>query len=569
MKFKIILKFFLKRFPFIYRNINLFLRKKKINNPDAYPNWSKFFSNSQIDNFSDLRLKPKSNKKILIATGAVTHLACTTVESLIASSLKIRGVETHILLNDDALPACIECTHNVFGDAKYFVKHGSSVLLDDCWLPGKKAFEETGSIIHKYSDFLNNDDQLKANEISDSLTYIEIEEYKLDGLSIGEHAKAGTLRFFARGSIKNELYGEEVLRKYFIAALLTLFALRKLFRKNNFESIVLNHGIYIPQGIVIQAAREAGIRVITWNPGYRKQRFIFSHYDSYHHTLISESISKWKYMKWNKKIETEILRYLKTRRLGTEDWIWFHKTPNFHIPNIKKKLSSKIIVCALTSVMWDAQLHYKSNAFEDMLEWIFQTIEYFQNRKEIELIIRVHPAEVNGALPSRQKMENEIRKRYPKLGKNITIIPPESNISTYAITDISNAVIIYNTKTGIELSSLGIPVIVAGEAWIRNKGFSFDVNSRHKYFDMLDKIPFKKRMSVNNIQNALKYAFHFFYRRMIPIKAIKSVPNQWPPYKVEISEVMDLQVGKDPGLDLICNGIISGTDFIYKEEDLL
>jgi hypothetical protein len=52
-----------------------------------------------------------------------------------------------------------------------------------------------------------------------------------------------------------------------------------------------------------------------------------------------------------------------------------------------------------------------------------------------------------------------------------------------------NAVIIYGTKTGVELTSMGRPVIVAGEAWIRNKGLTLDATSRDNYFHILDGLP--------------------------------------------------------------------------------
>ena len=41
-------------------------------------------------------------------------------------------------------------------------------------------------------------------------------------------------------------------------------------------------------------------------------------------------------------------------------------------------------------------------------------------------------------------------------------------MSTYALMSLCNTAIIYGTKMGVELTSVGMPVVVAGEAWIRN-----------------------------------------------------------------------------------------------------
>lgn len=92
-------------------------------------------------------------------------------------------------------------------------------------------------------------------------------------------------------------------------------------------------------------------------------------------------------------------------------------------------------------------------------------------------------------VPSRQPIVAEIKKIFPQLPPNVFVIPPESQVSTYAAMQECDTVLIYNTKTGIEISSQGIPVVVAGEAWIRNKGISLDATSPQGYFQILDQLP--------------------------------------------------------------------------------
>ena len=221
----------------------------------------------------------------------------------------------------------------------------------------------------------------------------------------------------------------------------------------------------------------------------------------------------------------------------------------------------------LTNVMWDAQLHYKANAFPNMLDWAIRTIRYFAARQDLQLIIRIHPAEIRGTIPSRQPLLAEIHKVFPKLPENVFIIPPESQVSTYAAMQECNAVIIYGTKTGVELTSMGIPVIVAGEAWIRNKGITMDAQSPEEYFKLLDRLPLEEKLSDNLLERARKYAYHFFFRRMIPISCMTPT-NASPPFQIKANSIDDFMPGCDPGLDIICNGITKGTEFIYPAEIL-
>src|SRR5438552_9716921 len=132
----------------------------------------------------------------------------------------------------------------------------------------------------------------------------------------------------------------------------------------------------------------------------------------------------------------EILDYLKSRWHGTQDWIWFHEKPEEKLAVIAAELGidfSKPCIGLLTNVMWDAQLHFRANAFSNMLEWVLQTISYFAQRPDLQLIVRVHPAEIRGTLPSRQPIVAEIQRAFPQLPKNVLIIPPESHVSTYTI----------------------------------------------------------------------------------------------------------------------------------------
>jgi hypothetical protein len=177
----------------------------------------------------------------------------------------------------------------------------------------------------------------------------------------------------------------------------------------------------------------------------------------------------------------------------------------------------------------------------------------------------VHPAELTGIIPSRQLIVDEIKRAFPRLPQNVFIIPPESRVSTYAAMLQCDAVIIYGTKTGVELTSMGVPVIVAGEAWIRNKGITFDASSPEEYFHCLNRLPLSKRMEEPRIERARKYAYHFFFRRMIPLEFFESTESR-NAYKITLRSLEELKPGMSSGLDIICDGILKGTDFIYPAE---
>lgn len=534
--------------------------------PSPYPAWEQILKRDR-ELWQTALSAASDGPHILIATSAGGYVPGAIVESTLAVALTLRGARVHILLCDEMLPACIQGMFPPTEPEEYAKYGPQHRLCDSCFPPGNKMYEALGLPIHRFSEFVTTEERIAAQKLSEEIPISEIGNYKLDDLAVGEHALAGTLRFFARGDLAGEPYSETILRRYFNAALLTTHATRRLSRTYPFTSACFHHGIYVPQGLIGEVARQEEVRVVNWNPTYRKHCFVFSHHDTYHHTLLDEPTTNWENIEWTPEIEEETLDYLKSRWQGTKDWIWFHEKPQEELSLIAAELGvdfSRPCIGMLTNVMWDAQLHYRANAFPNMLEWVLQTIRYFEGRPELQLLIRVHPAEIRGTLPSRQPIVHEIEKAFPTLPANVFLIPPESQVSTYAAMSQCSAVIIYGTKTGVELTSVGIPTIVAGEAWIRNKGITMDASSAAEYFSLLDALPPKDSLSPHLVERARKYAFHFFFRRMIPLSFMEPVPGGL--YRLKLDSIDQLLPGRELGLDVICDGILAGTQFIYPAE---
>jgi hypothetical protein len=550
-----------------YRRLHLLYTKLRASY-FGLPNWTALFGNGFSQWTKTVNANSPDNGRILIATGAGGHLTSMTMESLLGVALTLRQSSVDFLLCDGALPACMMCESNWYSDLDLFVLDGPKDRCTQCHGPASRMLDRVGLNHLGFKSHLTESEIAQAEELARAIDVGEIKDFSIDGVGVGEHALAGALRFLARGTLENHPQHEALLRRYFEASLLTVYAARRIFQNNSYDVVVLNHGIYVPQGIVSELARKRGIRVVTWHLAYRKSCFIFNHDETYHHGLLSEPATNWDGMAWSKGHEQKIEQYLLSRWTGKQDWIKFHRNPELDIKKIENALGidfSRPTIALLTNVVWDAQLHYRANAFPNMMDWVNKTIEYFSKRSELQLLIRVHPAELTGTVPSNQKVCDEINRVFPKLPSNVFVISPESNLSTYAAVTQCNAALIYGTKMGVELSAIGVPVIVAGEAWVRGKGVTFDANSEGEYFQLLDKLPLPSRLDEATRNRALKYAYHFFFRRMIPVNCLKPSCG-WPPFRLKIDDISDLQPGKYKGLDVICDGILTGTPFIYPAE---
>jgi capsular polysaccharide biosynthesis protein len=516
------------------------------------------------------RKAAKRGPRVLVATSTGGHSGVTPVEGMLAVALTLRGANVHFLLCDKFLPACLLCTYRgMDGDAD-FVANGPRRFCDGCYAAGDASYEPWELPIHRYSKLVTREELARAEQISQSVPVAEIGGYKLDGMAVGEHALAGALRFFARGDLDGEPNAGPVLRRYFKAALLTVFAVRRLIESEKFDAVVFHHGIYVPQGLVGESARRLCARVVNWAISYRKQCLIFSHGDTYHHTLMAEPVDRWENIELPPETESMLMDYLESRAYGTNDWIRFVKKPHFDLDALSRELGvdfSKPCIGLLSNVIWDAQLHYPANAFPNMVEWLMQTIAWFAKRPDLQLIIRVHPAESTGVVASRQRLVDEISRRFSDAPRNVFVIGPDNDVSTYAVMEQCDTVIIYGTKTGVELSARGMPVIVAGEAWIRNKGVTMDASDAAHYFKLLAQLPLRRKLDADTTARARRYAYHFFFRRMIPVDCIEQLHGKKSLFQINAKSLDDLRPGRSRGLDIICDGILKGSDFIYPAEE--
>jgi hypothetical protein len=92
-----------------------------------------------------------------------------------------------------------------------------------------------------------------------------------------------------------------------------------------------------------------------------------------------------------------------------------------------------------------------------------------------------------------------------------------------------------------------------------------DAGSKDEYLELLDRLPLGRRMDDAEIERARKYAYHFFFRRMIPWGFMEPTGTR-PPFRVALGSVAELGPGRDPGLDLVCEGVLNRSAFVYPAE---
>lgn len=483
--------------------------------------------------------------RVLICTSIAAHPTAFRVDSLIAREMVRRGHKVTMLLCDGVLDACQDCEYRWAISETDFIRNGPSLNhCGTCKISIKDRLPGVNYLF--YSELL---DQELAVATFKSRTLEDWFSLRDGNIFLGEHIRAGALRFLAKGTInQNSRFERQVVDRYGAAAIKTLEVARSLASKNMFDRVILHHGIYVPQGVLCDVLKRTGLPLYTWALGYRASCLLFAKNDTYHKVFASDMLG-WDDFYFGPDEAETLDDYLRSRGAGTQDWVsWNRNAKGLEsAPGVGAFIARFPDRCfgLFTNVFWDAQLHFEHSIFDDMLDWIVQTIQWFAEHQEYGLIVRVHPAEVTGSVPSRQLVTEELAKRLPSLPPNVLIVEPSQTVSSYEIAARCRCALIYGTKMGMELAALGMPVITAGDAWVRGKKITFDPEARQDYFELIDRAG-RERLEFD-VQRAKKFAYFYFFRKMIEIKSLKRGTFFSP---VDLKRTDD-----DPGLARLCAAI--------------
>lgn len=449
-------------------------------------------------------------RRVLFATSISGNTDAANLDRVLALGIALRGSEPAFLLCDADLSACQIIKYGRVSPTE-LLESQNTPRCGDCAGHIRSHFVQLGMPHWRLGTSI---DSALSQQIDSLGSMSQIREFSVLDTCIGDHAYAATVRYFATTQLHQEPFAIEVAKRYLKSAAISFNSAISIIDRWKPDVVVAHHGIYVPQGPIVQAARLRGVRVITWTPSYRRGTFIFSEGDSYHHTMLEEPSGIWDKADYPVQIQLAVDEYMTRRETGEHDWITFSDSRPSEDQG-KAKNREQNFVLALTSVTWDAEVHYRARAFTSMRDWLAATVAFYKQHKELRLVIRIHPAELTSPNRSREPMHDFLKELGTADFSNIEVVGPASKESTYDLIRASQGVVVFNTKAGIEAAYREKPVVVAGEAWIKHKGFTIDVDNSGEYWSALESLHKSASLTSEKVRLAKKYAIHFFFSRMV------------------------------------------------------
>jgi hypothetical protein len=532
--------------------------------------WARILANSRstLD-----AMPPAGGPRVLFGAmfgGGINRI----MDSTLAMALRLRGAAPVVLACDQALPAC---EVNAFGNcdpspgefAPHRFRRGRLYGCQACAVKLSESHSGLGLPEVSLARYVRPEDLRLGERLSSGVGIADLRTVTHRDIAVGEHAFSTLLKATLRGDPPEDERTLFMARRYLAAAVALVEAGERVFDDVRPEHLVVPDGVYLTAGTLVALARKRGVHVVVHGAPFRKGTIWLYHGESYFRAFTSERKDDWTGLALTPERRRVADEYLAAKHFATRDYISYHVGSIQDEQAIRNELGldERPIVSVYTNVLWDAQLYYSFSVFRSMLEWLFETIDFYAAHPDVQLVIRVHPGEARGAWPTNQPLVPEIARRFPILPPNVKLVLPESKVSSYVLGRMSKLALVYGARVGMELVMLGTPVIIAGESLIRGRGFTIDPESRDAYFDLLGKSAAFPPPTSDVQERARKWYYYYLFRMMMPFPFFFGDPaGKSGKFGLSFDSLDTLLPGRSPVLDRVCQGIVDGvTPFEWDE----
>ncbi|MCK6626365.1 MAG: hypothetical protein L6R45_14460 [Anaerolineae bacterium] len=512
----------------------------------------------QLHQIMKASAKPEINltgKRVLIFSMRAWRIH-NVWEGLIGRGLLERGANPTVVVCD-GLPRCDLYAMDTPGY--------SSDLCQSCLNYTRQLFHFFGLPVQTLSNFLKDADRNEAKIAINSWTN-DYESFVAEDLPLGELAAPSLMRTLLRGSIEKDARSTQIYKEYLEAGFLITRMFNRMLDMIEPDTLIMINGLFFAENIGLTLAKKRQIHTVTHERAFMVDRLVLAHDRAAAWYRIDEAWRNLKDIPLESTQEVEIDNYLRQRETGRDEiinyWPSVEERKDFIIHQLRLD-PHKPILTLFPNILWDTAVFQSDVAFDNMFDWLEYTIHEVSQLSNLQLIIRVHPAEVR--IPhqeSRERVIDRLAQTFPSLPSNVILVTAESNISSYVLIALSKAISVYTSTIGLEGAVRGVPVLLAGNTHYRNKGFTYDIESREQYSQLIQNMDAGKLSWSESVTLAQRYAHIFFLRSMLPM----SLVTEGDGYDIRFNfQSFDaLKPGQDKILDHICQAILERKDFVLE-----
>jgi hypothetical protein len=392
----------------------------------------------------------------------------------------------------------------------------------------------------------------------------ECEAYMDHGLPLGRLVRISVAWFLSRGTLSETPQVLDTYRSFLVSGIVAARGLRAVLARTRAQRVFMLNGTFFAESILSALAEERGLPFATYEKGFIRDGIVVTPGEPASHLMVpAEAWAQARTTPLTALEAKAIDTYLDERRRGGGALDNFWRERNEDAALVRRQLHldpRRPLVVMFCNILWDSAVLERDIAFTSMGEWVTGGIRWAQARPEVDLVIRIHPAEVKlRNHPTRERMAEHISATVPELPANVRVIQAEDPTSSYVFMDEAAVGLVYTSTVGLELAARGVPVVVAATTHYRGRGFTLDPDTRDGYWAAVDGVlgtppDAAERERIRDL--ARRYAFLFFFRFHQVLTAVHEVGRSRP--EIRVTQAIELDPGRDQTMDRVVSGILDG-----------
>jgi hypothetical protein len=404
---------------------------------------------------------------------------------------------------------------------------------------------------------------LARRRVAGLTTVRECEAFEDQGLALGRLVRISVAWFLSRGTLTDTPETVRAYRSFLVSGMVVARGLRHIMSRTAPQRVFMLNGTFFAESIMIALCDRQGIPFGTYEKGFIHDAVVMT--PGAAASRLEVPSAAWLAARETPLTESEsdaIDTYLGDRRSGGGSLNNFWRVRVEDVDRIRRELrldAARPLAVMFCNILWDSAVMGRDHAFPSMGAWVTEGIHWAATHPEIDLVVRIHPAEIQlRNHPTLERMADHIDAHVPTLPLNVRVIEADDPISSYVLMDIATVGLVYTSTVGLELAARGVPVVVAAETHYRGRGFTIDPETEEAYWKAVDEILRSPSDTGRDHTRELarRYAVLFFFRFQNVLTAVTEDGRSRP--RIRVERASDLDPGEDAAMDRVMRGVLDG-----------
>ncbi len=399
------------------------------------------------------------------------------------------------------------------------------------------------------SDFVFLDDLLReARPLSsfeplrafdDDMRFADVFRWQHDGIDVGRHVLSTAVKRMRKGTVAfDDPQVQSMIRSLLRESLVTAKAAELLFARRTFHTLLFLERGYSPYGEFFDVALKHGVNTVQYCHAHQSDLLLLTRYDAgnrFRHPFAFGEES-WKQVRERPWSEADEQAFMTKLKESYEGGTWFNR--KFLLDDKKLKTPEQIraqleldpkkkTAIIFSHVLWDATFFFGESLFDDYETWLIETVKAACANTNVNWIVKLHPDYVWKMQPGQSPRDVlALDDAFGELPDHITVVAPDTDISTYSFFGLMDYCVTVRGTVGIEAPCFGVPVFTAGTGRYAGLGFTNDSKTREEYLDKMRRIQEFPPLSPEETSLARRHAQGLFTLRPLRMKTFEMLPVQ-------------------------------------------